>query len=208
MNLNKKALLIVGAICILVIVILIVALGYYHTQQKKLDDMAHFDQLKKSLKEESKLVEADNMKSRKFIEDHFPYELHFLEVEQEVNTSATGEEIALYYLEQSLLNDDVETWLSYFSPLASEQMMNELTEGTLEGRMDEIVGYMREITRGEKFIGLSNFKSEDKIYAVFKYSDGLEIEIPLEFKRMDDKDVLINTDILVLIDKIKSGSSQ
>lgn len=207
MNKKNKILLWIGIVLIVGLIIFTVVFGIYQKEHRKAEAIQDFNEKKEAIFSESDQIEQDTMKARKFIEDHLPFELNYLVVEQEMKTTASGEQLTLYYVEEALLNGDVQTWLSYFSPSAIEKMMSQLNEVTLEGRSQELLEYMNRMTRGGKLTSLSSYETNNDIYAVLQYSDGVEVELPLEFVSVEDDDMLINTDVLQLIKQIEKASS-
>ena len=202
-NINKKAIIILGVIFLFIIIVLSITVGYYKEKQHKEDDMNRFNKQKAELSSEFVQIDGDTKKALEFIHAHLPYEPNFLDIDQKIDISASGEEIALYYLEQSLLSNDTDTWFSFFSSAAIEKMMGQIDEATLDGRLKEISKVMDKLSRGGRLKSISSYDSQDIIYAVFHYSDDITVDVPIDFMKIEDNDILIDTDPLWIIEQIK-----
>lgn len=200
MNLKKIILITCAFFTVLFSVILF---GVYQRTLKKNEEIEDFNNERALILEQSAAAKTNTLKSQIFIEDHLPFKLNNIIISQEINSNASGEEHTLYQLEETLLNQDVDGWLSYFSSGAITNMMNQIESVKLNDRIAELSIYLRHITRGDLFLSLASYEFNGEIYVVFQYTDGLEVEMPLSFTKIEGNDMLIDTDIMEIIDKVE-----
>jgi len=203
--------IILGIIASLIIIIFITrTLNSYGEKVKKAEYINQFEEKKELVKVQIQNSKEDLKKIDDFIQSHLPEEIYY-HYHAPHKTDVEEDVLIVSLLEESLKEENVDEWLSVFSFDATRKLINTLNGKELNEREEELLEYLKRMSRYGKLESLSSFKEKGRQYTLnFIYSDGIEVEMPLEFETIqtsDGTEMYINNDVLKMIEKIERGQS-
>lgn len=204
---NKRWFLL-GGILFVALIVGLTLYGAYQKEKQKEDSIKEFDSQRDAVLQESSVAELDFQRAFTFIQNHLPTDyIGYDDYSTPVNFDVEPEAVTVLSLEKSLLNKDVSQWITYFTSEALSEAMNQLQGKTLDERTQELERYIDSMTRGDILTKLSLYQLDKQYMLLFQYEDGIEVEIPVEFKVIKAPEVVIKTDVLTIIEAIKNASN-